>query len=523
MFRIKSSISTRSQEFLERYNHNKKLLEKLEEALKEVEKGGPKEAYEKLKKRNKLPVRERIKLLIDKDSKFYEIMPLAAYNMYNNEVPAAGLITGIGYVHKREVMIIANDPTVKGGTYFPETVKKHIRAQEIALKAHIPVIYLVDSGGIFLPLQSQTFPDKEHFGRFFYNQARMSAMGIPQISVVFGYCTAGGAYIPAMSDEVVIVRKQGTIFIGGPPLVKAATGEDVSPEELGGAELHTRVSGVADHLAVDEKHAIQIARNIIYNLNFKPKYPIERRTPEEPYYDPEEILGILPKDLREPFDIREVIARLVDGSFFHEFKREYATTLVTGFAYIMGYPVAIVANNGVLFPESALKGSHFIQMASIRKIPLLFLQNVTGFVVGKEYEAAGLAKAGAKMVHAVAVAEVPKITVIIGNSYGAGNYAMAGRAYDPLFLFTWPSSRIGVMGPDQAITVLKIVRKNLPKEEEEKIRNQYLTESNPYYATARIWDDGIISPLKTREYIGMALSVALNAPIFKTQFGVFRF
>jgi acetyl-CoA carboxylase carboxyltransferase component len=454
--------------------------------------------------------------------------------MYDNQAPSAGIITGIGVVHGREVLVIANDATVKGGTYFPMTIKKHVRAQEIAMENRLPCIYLVDSGGIFLPHQAGTFPDKEHFGRIFYNQARMSAMGIPQISIVMGSCTAGGAYVPAMSDETVIVRKQGTIFIGGPPLVKAATGVEVTDEELGGADVHCRISGVSDYYALNDKHAIEIARNIIETLDPPKKFELDMASPEDPYYDPEEIYGILPKDLRKPFDIKEIIARIVDGSRFQEFKELYGQTLVCGFARIMGYPVGILANNGVLFSESALKGAHFITLCAMRKIPIVFLQNITGFIVGKQYEHGGIAKDGAKMVHAVANADVPKFTVIVGGSYGAGNYAMCGRAYNPRLLWMWPNARICVMGGEQAANVLLTVKlrqlkkegKGMSEEEKKKfmapILKKYEIESSAYYSTARIWDDGILDPLETREALALGISMSLNAPIPDSKFGIFR-
>ena len=534
MFRIESRVKTNSPEFIENMKHNKELVKQLRERLEQVKQGGPPEARKRHKERGKLLVRERIELLLDKNTPFLELSPLAAWGMYDNQVPAAGIITGIGVVHGKEVCIVANDATVKGGTYFPETIKKHIRAQEIAMENHLPCVYMVDSGGVFLPLQAEVFPDKEHFGRIFYNQARMSANNIPQISLVMGSCTAGGAYVPAMSDETVIVKEEGTIFIGGPPLVKAATGVEVTAEELGGADVHTRISGVADHFAVDDRHAIQIARNIIENLNRPEKFHLDISEPEDPYYDPEEIYGIIPKDMKKPFDAKEIIARIVDGSRFHEFKARYGTTLVTGFARIMGYPVCIVANNGVLFSEAAQKGAHFISMCSVRKIPIVFLQNITGFIVGKQYEHGGIAKDGAKMVHAVATAQVPKFTVIIGNSFGAGNYAMAGRGYNPRLLFMWPNARIAVMGGEQAADVLVTVKRDqlrrkgleLSAEEERKIREpvlkKYEEESSAYYSTARLWDDGIIDPLDTRTVLALGISMSLNAPIPDHKFGVFR-
>ncbi len=534
MFRIESKVNTSSPEFKENYEFMKRAVEELKQRIEEVKKGGPPEAVKKHKERGKLTVRERLELLLDPGTPFLEFSPLAAYGMYNNEAPCAGIITGIGLVNGIEVLIVANDATVKGGTYFPETIKKHVRAQEIAMENRLPCIYLVDSGGIFLPLQSGTFPDKEHFGRIFYNQARMSAMGIPQISVVMGSCTAGGAYVPAMSDETVIVRRQGTIFIGGPPLVKAATGEEVTAEELGGADVHCRISGVSDHYAFNDEHAIEITRNIVANLPKNKKFELDVEEPEEPFYNPEEIYGIVPKDLRKPFDMKEIIARLVDRSEFHEFKELYGPTLICGYARIMGYPVGIVANNGVLFSESALKGAHFVSMCAVRKIPLIFLQNITGFIVGKQYEHGGIAKDGAKMVHAVANADVPKFTVIIGGSYGAGNYAMAGRAYAPRLLWMWPTARICVMGGEQAANTLLTVKlealaregKTMSEEEQEKFKEpilkKYEEESSAYYSTARLWDDGILDPLDTRKALALGIAMSLNFPIPDHRFGVFR-
>ncbi len=534
MYRLESKINTRSSEFKENYEHNKRLVAEYKEILEKIKKGGPPEAHKRHKARGKLTARERLELLFDSNTPFLELSPLAAYNMYDNQAPSAGIITGIGVVHGREVLVVANDATVKGGTYFPMTIKKHVRAQEIAMENRLPCIYLVDSGGIFLPHQAGTFPDKEHFGRIFYNQARMSAMGIPQISIVMGSCTAGGAYVPAMSDETVIVRKQGTIFIGGPPLVKAATGVEVTDEELGGADVHCRISGVSDYYALNDRHALEIARNIVETLDPPEKFELDMVPPEDPYYDPEEIYGILPKDLRKPFDIKEIIARLVDGSRFQEFKELYGQTLVCGFARMMGYPVGILANNGVLFSESALKGAHFITLCAMRKIPIVFLQNITGFIVGKQYEHGGIAKDGAKMVHAVANADVPKFTVIVGGSYGAGNYAMCGRAYNPRLLWMWPNAKICVMGGEQAANVLLTVKlKQLKKEgkemsEEEKgkfmapILEKYEIESSAYYSTARLWDDGILDPLETREALALGISMSLNAPIPDSKFGIFR-
>lgn len=534
MFRIESKMDTSSQEFKENFENMKRAVEELRKRLEQVNKGGPPEAIKKHKERGKLTVRERLDLLFDPGTPFLELSPLAAYGMYNDEAPCAGIVTGIGVVKGREVLVVANDATVKGGTYFPETIKKHVRAQEIAMESRLPCIYLVDSGGIFLPLQSGTFPDKEHFGRIFYNQARMSAMGIPQISVVMGSCTAGGAYVPAMSDETVIVRRQGTIFIGGPPLVKAATGEEVTAEELGGADVHCRISGVSDHYALNDEHAIEITRNIVENLPKNKKFELDVEEPEEPCYDPQEIYGIVPKDFKKPFDMKEIIARIVDRSEFHEFKELYGPTLICGFARIMGYPVGIVANNGVLFSESSLKGAHFISMCSVRKIPLIFLQNITGFIVGKQYEHGGIAKDGAKMVHAVANADVPKFTVIIGGSYGAGNYAMAGRAYAPRLLWMWPTAKISVMGGEQAANTLLTVKlealaregKTMTEEEQKKFKEpilkKYEEESSAYYSTARLWDDGILDPLDTRKALALGIAMSLNALIPDHRFGVFR-
>jgi len=534
MYKIESKINAKSKEFRENKAVMQEAVRTLKKRLALVKKGGPEYMHEKHKKRGKLFVRERLRLLLDPDTPFLELSPLAAWDMYKNEHPSAAIITGIGIVHNREVMIIAHDATVKGGTYVPETIKKHIRAQEIAMENRLPCVYLVDSGGIFLPLQVGTFPDKYHFGRIFFNQARMSAENIPQISVVVGFCTAGGAYQPAMSDEVVIVKGVGTIYIGGPPLVKAATGEVVTEEELGGADVHCRISGVADHYAQNDEHAIEITRNIVRNLGIQPRYPLERCTPEEPVYDPEELYGVIPRDLKKTFDMREVIARIVDRSEFHEFKELYGPTIVCGFARIMGYPVGILANNGVLFSESSQKGAHFVSMCSVRKIPLLFMQNITGFIVGKRYEHGGIAKDGAKLVHAVANAQVPKFTVIIGGSYGAGNYGMCGRAYDPRLLWMWPTAKICVMGGEQAAGVLTDIRvkaliregKKPTKTEIEEIRKpilaEYENESSAYYSTARLWDDGILDPLDTRAVLGLAIAMSLNAPIPDHKFGVFR-
>lgn len=534
MFRIESKVNTNSAAYKENYEKNKEQHLILKMRLEAVKEGGPEKARKVHLERGKLLTRDRVALLFDKNTPFLELSTLAAYDMYDNEAPCSGLITGIGVVHGREVMIIANDATVKGGTYYPITILKHGRAQRIAEDNNLPCIYLVDSGGIYLPYQSGVFPDKDHFGRIFYNQARMSAKGIPQISVVLGSCTAGGAYLPAMSDETVIVRKQGTIFIGGPPLVKAATGEVVTAEELGGADVHCRTSGVTDHYAMDDKHALAIARNIIENLNRAPKFELDMAKPEEPYYDPDELYGAVPNDIRKQYDIREVIARLVDGSKFHEFKELYGITLVCGFARIMGFPVGILGNNGVLFSESSLKGAHFIELCTIRKIPIIFLQNITGFIVGRQYEAGGIARDGAKLVHAVANAQVPKFTVIVGGSYGAGNYAMCGRGYFPRLLWMWPNAKICVMGGEQAADVLATVKINqlerngakLTKEEIDAIRqpiiDKYESESTPYYSTARLWDDGIIGMTETREALALGIAMSLNQPIPDQKYGVFR-
>ncbi len=534
MYRIESKIDTSSESYLSNREAYLAILAEYRKTLARVRGSVPESTVRKHKERGKLLARERIDLLIDKNTPFIELSTLAAFNLYNNEFPSAGIITGIGVIHGKEVMIVANDATVKGGTYIKESIKKHVRAQEIAWENRLPCVYLVDSGGVFLPEQANVFPDKYDFGRFFYNQARLSAKGIPQIAVVMGSCTAGGAYVPAMSDETIIVRNQGTIFIGGPPLVKAATGEEVSAEDLGGAEVHTSISGVADHLAENDEHAIQICRNIFESIQRQQYQDMETHPVEEPFYNPEELYGILPIDLRKPVDSREVIARMVDGSLFHEFKERYAPTLVTGFARIMGYPVGILANNGVLFGETALKGAHFVQLCTSRNIPLLFLQNITGFIVGKQYERAGIARDGAKFVHAVANADVPKFTVIFGGSFGAGNYAMAGRAYDPRFLFMYPSSKISVMGGEQAANVLITVKedqlraqgKSLSAEERDKmmqtILNKYEEEGSAYFSTARLWDDGIIDPVDTRKIIGLAIAISRNKSYDRTQYGIFR-
>ncbi|MFZ5518720.1 MAG: carboxyl transferase domain-containing protein [Candidatus Zhuqueibacterota bacterium] len=534
MYRIESKIDTKSQEFL----NNKKSMEEqvalLRERVEAIKQGGPEKAREVHTSRGKLLVRDRVKKLFDRNTPFVEFSPLAGYDMYDNEAPAAGVITGVGVVHGREVLVVANDATVKGGTYFPMTIKKHVRAQEIALENRLPCVYLVDSGGIFLPHQSGTFPDRDHFGRIFYNQARLSAQRIAQISIVLGSCTAGGAYVPAMSDETVIVRKQGTIFIGGPPLVKAATGEEVTAEELGGADVHCRISGVSDHYALNDEHALEIARNIIENLDAPKRFELEKSAPEEPYYDPAEIYGIVSRDLRKPYDIREIIARLVDGSRFHEFKELYGPTIVCGFARILGYPVGILGNNGVLFSESSKKAAHFMNLCTIRKIPLIFLQNITGFIVGKQYEHGAIASDGAKMVHAVANADVPKFTVIVGGSYGAGNYAMCGRAYGPRLLWMWPNSKICVMGGEQAASVLLQVKKSalqkkgieMTQAEQDAFMKptleKYEHEASAYFSTSNLWDDGILDPLDTRTALGLGIAMSLNAPIPDQRFGVFR-
>ncbi len=528
MYRIESKIQTSSAAFQENAAFQREAASRLRERLDAVKQGGPPSAVEKHKARGKLTARERITKLLDRDTPFLEFSALAANGMYDDQAPSAGVITGAGVIHDREVVVVANDATVKGGTYFPTTVLKHVRAQQIAIENRLPCVYLVDSGGVFLPLQDGVFPDKDHFGRIFYNQAIMSAAGIPQICAVMGSCTAGGAYVPAMSDENVIVKGQGTIFIGGPPLVKAATGVDVTPEELGGADVHTRISGVSDHFADDDDHALQILRNCVEAFGHNYKTRLEVHEPEDPYYDPQELYGIIPKDLSKQFDSREVIARIVDGSRFHEFKARYGTTLVTGFAHIMGYPVGIVANNGILFSESARKGAHFVSMCATRKIPLLFLQNITGFIVGKEFEHGGIARDGAKMVHAVATAQVPKFTVIIGGSYGAGNYAMCGRGYSPRLLWMWPSSKISVMGGQQAADVLWTVKQSEKSgagdeaEFKKPILDKYEREGNAYYSTARLWDDGVIDPVDTRTAVALGISLSLNAPIPRHRFGVFR-
>jgi acetyl-CoA carboxylase carboxyltransferase component len=515
---LSSQVDRASEPFERRRALMEGLVAELRERTALVAAGGGERGVERHRSRGKLTARERIDRLVDPGSAFLELGALAAWDVYDGQAPAAGIVTGIGVVEGQECVVVANDATVKGGSYFPLTVKKHLRAQEVAEQNHLPCIYLVDSGGAFLPLQADVFPDREHFGRIFYNQARMSAKGIPQIAVVMGSCTAGGAYVPAMSDETVIVRGTGTIFIGGPPLVKAATGQEVSAEELGGADVHARRSGVADHYATSDEHALAIARSIVRHLHRRKEVPWELAEPEEPVADPGELYGLIPEDHRQPLDPREVIARIVDGSRFDEFKQLYGETLVCGFARIEGYPVAILANNGVLFAESAQKGAHFIELACERKIPLVFLQNITGFMVGVEYEAGGIARDGAKLVMAVACAEVPKFTVVIGGSFGAGNYGMCGRAYGPRQLWMWPNARISVMGGDQAATVLTMVGDADPDE----IRAKYETEGNPYYSTARLWDDGIVDPLDTRVVLALGISAALNAPIPETKFGIFR-
>jgi len=505
--------------FARRLERMSALVEELRERTAQVARGGGEASVERHRSRGKLPARERIDLLVDPETAFLELSPLAAWELYDGQAPSAGIVTGIGVVEGRECVIVANDATVKGGTYFPLTVKKHLRAQEIAEQNRLPCLYLVDSGGAFLPLQAEVFPDRDHFGRIFFNQARMSAAGIAQIAVVMGSCTAGGAYVPAMSDETVIVRGTGTIFIGGPPLVKAATGQDVTAEELGGADVHTRQSGVADYYAMSDEHALALARQIVRNLQTRPpRSPWEPARPEPPAVDPSDLYGLVPESFREQVDPREIIARLVDGSRFHEFKANYGETLVCGFARVEGYPVGILANNGVLFAESSQKGAHFIELACKRRVPLVFLQNITGFMVGKEYEAGGIARDGAKLVMAVACAEVPKFTVVIGGSFGAGNYGMCGRAYSPRQLWMWPNARISVMGGEQAATVLTMVGDADPDE----ITAKYEKEGNPYYSTARLWDDGIIDPLDTRRVLALGISAALNAPIPETTFGVFR-
>ena len=534
MTAIQTKLNPRSPEFKAAQEAMSALVSDLRAKIGVVGQGGGEAASEKHVGRGKLLPRERVRRLLDTGSPFLELSQLAAWDMYDNQVPAAGIVTGVGRVSGRECVVVANDATVKGGTYFPMTVKKHLRAQEIAQQNHLPCIYLVDSGGANLPTWDEVFPDRDHFGRIFYNQANMSALGIPQIACVMGSCTAGGAYVPAMADESIIVRNQGTIFLAGPPLVKAATGEVVSAEELGGADVHARVSGVADHYANDDTHALEISRRIVSHLNRRKEIGLELREPREPLYDAAELHGVVPADTRKPFDIREVIARVVDGSELDEFKPLYGSTLVCGFAHICGYPVGLIANNGILYSESALKGAHFIELCAQRGIPLVFLQNITGFMVGKKAEAGGIAKDGAKLVTAVSCARVPKFTVIVGGSFGAGNYGMCGRAFSPRFLWMWPNARISVMGGEQAASVLAQVKrdgleksgKTWSREDEEAfkapIRAQYEVQGHPYYASARLWDDGVIDPAETRMVLGLGLSAALNAPIEKTRFGVFR-
>ena len=516
---VLESAVERDEAFDRRRERMESLVGELLERTAEVSRGGGQKATERHRSRGKLTARERIDRLVDPGGAFLELNALAAWELYDGQAPGAGIVTGIGVVEGRECVIVANDATVKGGSYFPLTVKKHLRAQEIAAQNDLPCLYLVDSGGAFLPLQDEVFPDRDHFGRIFFNQAQMSARGVPQIAVVMGSCTAGGAYVPAMSDETIIVRGTGTIFIGGPPLVKAATGQDVTAEELGGADVHTRQSGVAHYYATSDDHALALARQIVRNLHArKPEPPWELAEPEAPAADPAELYGLIPEDYRHQADARELIARFVDGSRFDEFKALYGETLVTGFARIEGYPVGILANNGVLFAESAQKGAHFIELAAKRRVPLVFLQDITGFMVGPEYEAGGIARDGAKLVMAVANARVPKFTVIVGGSFGAGNYAMCGRAYEPRQLWMWPNSRISVMGGDQAATVLTMVGDADPNE----IRSKYEREGGPYYSTARLWDDGIIDPLDTRRVLALGITAALNAPIPETTFGIFR-
>ena len=532
--KLTSQINTSSPEFRQNQDHHGRLVGELNERLAAASLGGGDKAAAYQKQLGKMLARERITALVDQGSQFLELSALAGTDLYDDAVPAGGIVTGIGQVSGRTCVIVANDQTVKGGTYYPITVKKHLRAQEIAAANHLPCIYLVDSGGAFLPMQDEVFPDKDDFGRIFYNQARLSSCGIQQISSVHGLCTAGGAYIPAMSDQNVIVRGTGTIFLGGPPLVKAATGEDVTAEELGGAEVHTAISGVADHLAEDDTHAMEILRDIIAHLGNSPRAPVKLRDPRPPVYDPDELLGVIPTDARKFFDAREVLARTVDGSEFFEFKRNYATTLLAGFAHIEGIPVGILANNGVLFSESALKAAHFIELCAQERVPLLFLQNITGFIVGKQYEHRGIAKDGAKLVHAVACANVPKITMIIGGSYGAGNYGMCGRAYDPRYLFMWPNARISVMGGEQAANVLvtvkeqQLARQGGQLDDQERLRlkqpilDKYERESSCYYSSARLWDDGVIDPRRTRQVLAMALASTLHHQWEDTKFGIFR-
>ncbi|MBI3270668.1 MAG: methylcrotonoyl-CoA carboxylase [Planctomycetes bacterium] len=531
---LKSRLDVHSPEFQANVRHHRRLAEELSERLARIRNSASESVIATQRKRGKLLVRERLERLLDPDTPFLELCPLAAWGRHENEAPGAGLLTGVGRVSGRECMIIANDPTVKGGTYFPETIKKHIRAQEVALDNRLPCVYLVDSGGVFLPLQAESFPDKEHFGRLFYNQAMMSSMGIPQLSAVLGMCTAGGAYVPAMSDENIIVRGAGTIYLAGPPLVKAATGEEVSAEDLGGGDMHSRTSGVTDHLADDEEHALRLCRDAVAHLNRVKHVDLDVVPPEDPLYPADELYGVLPTDNRRPYDVRELLARLVDGSRFHEFKALYGPTLVCGFARWWGYPVGIVANSGVLFSESAQKGSHFVQLCAKRRTPILFLQNITGFMVGKRYEQGGITKDGAKMVQAVATARVPRLTVIVGASHGAGNYAMCGRGYRPRFLFTWPNARISVMGKEQAASVLVQVKrdqlaregKTLSEDEARRIADpvleKYEREGDPYFGSSLLWDDGIIDPKETRAVVALALSAALNAPVEDSPAPVYR-
>jgi 3-methylcrotonyl-CoA carboxylase beta subunit/propionyl-CoA carboxylase len=531
---LESHVDPASEPFAANRTRMEALVTQLRERTAIVKQGGGPKYLQRHRDQGKLPARERIDRLLDPESPFLELSPLAAWELYENEAPAAGIITGVGRIAGREALIVANDATVKGGTYYPMTVKKHVRAQQVALENRLPCVYLVDSGGAFLPLQAEVFPDREHFGRIFFNQARMSAERIPQIAVVMGSCTAGGAYVPAMSDETVIVKGTGTIFLGGPPLVKAATGEEVSAEELGGADVHTRLSGVADYFAEDDEHALHLARTIVGTLNTAKCLPADVTGTEEPLYDPREIYGIVNADTRKPYEVREIVARIVDGSRFDEFKERYGTTLVTGFARLHGFLVGIVANNGVLFSESALKATHFIELCNLRGIPLIFLQNITGFIVGRQYERAGIAKDGAKLVHAVANSVVPKFTVIIGGSFGAGNYGMCGRAYEPRLLWMWPNARISVMGGEQAAGVLTTIKRDqlaregspFSAEDEAAIRDpileKYDLEGSPYYSTARLWDDGILDPAETRQALALGLSAAFNAPIPDARFGVFR-
>jgi acetyl-CoA carboxylase carboxyltransferase component len=534
MERLHTEINPADATFVANADVNRTLSRGLREACERARSGGGVRALERHRAQGKLFVRERLDRLLDPDSPFLELSPLAAQGLYEDEAPGAGLVTGVGRVSGREVVVVANDATVKGGTYYPLTVKKHLRAQEVAMANHLPSVYLVDSGGAFLPLQAEVFPDRDHFGRIFFNQARMSAAGLAQIAVVMGSCTAGGAYVPAMSDQTVIVKGTGTIFLGGPPLVKAATGEDVTPDELGGADVHTRLSGVADYFADDDAHALEITRSIVASLTSVKSMPGSTLAPEPPSYDPDELYGVVPSDLRKGYDVREVIARIVDGSRFDEFKQRYAPTLVTGFARLHGLLIGVIANNGVLFSESALKGTHFIELCNLRGIPLLFLQNITGFIVGRQYERAGIARDGAKLVHAVANSVVPKITVVIGGSFGAGNYGMCGRAYDPRFLWMWPNARISVMGGEQAASVLITVKRDqlardgqtLSAADEGAIRDpllaKYEAEGSPYYSTARLWDDGILDPVDTRNAVALGFSAALNAPVPPPRYGVFR-